>query len=68
MKDVIHLSRELISNWESFEDYYPPNLRDRPLDWVVPLPKGTILRFAEIFNEQSPNGRVRDVGQDRLDI
>mgnify|MGYP006914323337 CR=1 FL=1 len=68
MKDVIHLSRELISNWESFEDYYPPNLRDRPLDWVVPLPKGTILRFAEIFNEQSPNGRVRDVRQDRLDI
>lgn len=68
MRDVIHLSQELISRWDSFEDHYPSNLRDRPLDWVVPRPKGTILGFAEMFNEQSPNGRVRDIRQNKLDL
>lgn len=79
MRDVICFTQEYMdtiarknSKWDSledcFDDRYPPNLRDRNLDWEVRAPIGGLLGFAERFNDQSPNGRVRDITQRRFDL
>ena len=68
VKDVLCISSETLSLEASVTDYCPSNLKGRPLDWVVPLPKGKLVGYAKLFNEKSPNGRLRDIRQDRYDL